>query len=71
MRTIIAILLFCAVAATAQTNHPLAAVNTVADLIGPSTVIEIRYEWTTSADVRVISADVHYRVRGSPVAYTP
>ena len=71
MRTIIAILLFCAVAATAQTNRPLAAANTVADLIGPSTAVKIRYEWTTSADVRVISADVHYRVRGSPVAYTP
>ena len=71
MRLLLAILLFSSLVVSAQTNRPLAAVNTVADLIGPSTAVKIRYEWTTSADVRVISADVHYRVRGSPVAYTP
>jgi len=62
MRTIIAILLLCSTVVSAQTNRPLAAINTVADLIGPSTAVKIRYEWTTSADI-------HYRVRGSPVAY--
>ena len=39
--------------------------------VSPSTAIKARFEWTTSSDVHVISADVHYRVCGSPVAYTP
>ena len=63
------------IAGSQQWKHVLMSMPTngisMAGKTGPSTAIKMRCEWTTSGDVHVISADIHYRVRGSPVAYSP
>lgn len=50
---------------------PAGGIN-LSNAAGPSTIVRLRYELlSTTADVHLVSYDVHYRVGGSPVTYNP
>ena len=64
------------IAGGAQWGHKLVSLPTngipMTGFTGASVLVNLRFECVSvSEDTHVKSVDVHYRVRGSPVAYTP